>query len=163
MCARTTGKYKEEVRGPKEEEEPQRQPLDAVFNLHPQLVQCTADVSENLRPRQQSVSRHIKEEDESEELQRIKEEEEEFLHIKEEDQEEIIQVPSTGVHLKSEAEDQSEERQAAEPPSRNSSSVGDHCRGPQTDDDDDEQSEALLVQNVENRLPFGTGAMCPNG
>ncbi|XP_061619550.1 cilia- and flagella-associated protein 251-like isoform X2 [Phyllopteryx taeniolatus] len=143
MCARRTAEYEEELWGPKEEKEPQRQLLDAVFNLQPQTVQRRADVSENLHPeRQQSVSPHIKAEEEDEEVQHIKEEEEEFLLIKEEEQEEIIKVPSTGVPLKSEDEGRSEERRGAEPPSRNCSSDGDHCGGSQTDDDDvDEQSE----------------------
>ncbi|XP_061662474.1 uncharacterized protein LOC133493287 isoform X4 [Syngnathoides biaculeatus] len=137
MCARTSGEYKEEVCGPKKEEEPQRQLLDAVLNQQPRFVRSRADVSENLREQQQSVSRDIKEED----LQRIKEEDEEFLHMKEEEQEEIIQVPSTSVPLKSRYEGQSEERLGAEPLSRNSSSDGDHCRGEKTEtnDDDDEQ------------------------
>ncbi|XP_061663172.1 uncharacterized protein LOC133493621 isoform X4 [Syngnathoides biaculeatus] len=38
MCTRTTGEYKEEVRGPKKEQEPQRQLLDALFNLQPLIV-----------------------------------------------------------------------------------------------------------------------------
>ncbi|XP_061663694.1 uncharacterized protein LOC133493818 isoform X7 [Syngnathoides biaculeatus] len=38
MCARSPGVYEEEVCGPKKEEEPQRQLLDAVFNLQPLIV-----------------------------------------------------------------------------------------------------------------------------
>ncbi|XP_061663595.1 uncharacterized protein LOC133493799 isoform X5 [Syngnathoides biaculeatus] len=38
MCARTTGEYKEKLRGSKKEEEPQRHLLDAVFNLQPRIV-----------------------------------------------------------------------------------------------------------------------------
>ncbi|XP_061619609.1 uncharacterized protein LOC133472567 isoform X14 [Phyllopteryx taeniolatus] len=95
MCARTA-EYEEKLCGPKEEKEPQRQLLDAVFNLQPRIVLHRADVSENLHPeRQKSVSPHIKEEEEDEEVQHIKEEEEEFLHIKEEEQEEIIKVRSS--------------------------------------------------------------------
>ncbi|XP_061663602.1 cilia- and flagella-associated protein 251-like isoform X5 [Syngnathoides biaculeatus] len=143
MCARTTAEYQEELWGPKEEKKPQRQLLDAVFNLRPQNVLLRPDISENLHPDwQQSVSCHIKEEGEDEEVQRIKEEEEEVVHMKEEEQEEIIQVPVTGVQLKSEDEGQTEERRGAEPPSRNSSSDGDLCERSQTDrHDDDEQSE----------------------
>ncbi|XP_061663930.1 uncharacterized protein LOC133493939 [Syngnathoides biaculeatus] len=115
---------------------------------------CSSDVRENLRKRHQSVSRHIKEKVEGEEVERIKEEEEELLHSKEEEQEEIIQVPSTGVHLKSKDEGQSEERRGAELPSWNSSSDGEcNNRGLQTDghDDDDEQSEELHKVNMSLR------------
>ncbi|XP_061662473.1 uncharacterized protein LOC133493287 isoform X3 [Syngnathoides biaculeatus] len=149
MCARTSGEYKEEVCGPKKEEEPQRQLLDAVLNQQPRFVRSRADVSENLREQQQSVSRDIKEED----LQRIKEEDEEFLHMKEEEQEEIIQVPSTSVPLKSRYEGQSEERLGAEPLSRNSSSDGDHCRGEKTEtnDDDDEQPAGMKRQEQRDK------------
>ncbi|XP_061663587.1 uncharacterized protein LOC133493798 isoform X2 [Syngnathoides biaculeatus] len=48
MCARTTGEYKEEVRGPKKEEEPQRQRLDDVFNLQPRIVLHRAVEAESL-------------------------------------------------------------------------------------------------------------------
>ncbi|XP_061525925.1 zinc finger protein 771-like isoform X1 [Phycodurus eques] len=140
MCARTA-EYEEELWGPKEEKEPQRQLLDAAFNLQPRIVLRRAGVSENLHPeRQQSVSPHIKE---NEEVQHIKEEEEEFLHMKEEEQEKIIKVPSTGVPLKSEDEGQSVERRGAEPPNSNSSRDGDHCGGSQTDGDDDVVDEQL--------------------
>ncbi|XP_061663200.1 zinc finger and SCAN domain-containing protein 2-like isoform X1 [Syngnathoides biaculeatus] len=104
-------------------------------------------VREYLHPDwQQSVSGHIKEEEEGEELQCIKEKEEVFQHVKEEEQEEIIQVPSTGVHLNSE-DGQSEMRREAAPPSLNSLSYGDHCEGSQTDvhNDDDEQSEGDMT------------------
>ncbi|XP_061669313.1 zinc finger protein 260-like isoform X5 [Syngnathoides biaculeatus] len=152
MCARRTGEYEEEVRGPKKEEEPQRQLLDAVFNLQPRIVLRRADVSENIHPElQQSVSGHIKEEEEGEEVQCIKEEEDVFRHMKEEEQEEIIHVPSTGVHLKSKYEGQSEERQGAELPSRNSSCDGDFCERSQTDGHDDEQSEGDLTCHSANQ------------
>ncbi|XP_061663260.1 zinc finger protein 771-like isoform X2 [Syngnathoides biaculeatus] len=151
MCARRTGECKEEVRGPKKEEEPQCQLLDTVLKLEPRIVLRRAEISENLHSAEQreSVSHHIKEEEGGEEVQCIKEEEEEFLLLKEEEQEEIIQVPSTGVHLKSEDEGQSEERRGAEPRSRNSSSDG-KCNsgGLQTDgrdDDNDEQSDGDLT------------------
>ncbi|XP_061663581.1 uncharacterized protein LOC133493797 isoform X3 [Syngnathoides biaculeatus] len=148
MCARTTGKYKEEVCGPKKEEEPQRQLLDAVFNLQPRFALRRADVSENLREWQQLVFHHIKEEEEREDVKCIKEEE--FLHIKEEEQEEIIQVPSTGVHLKRKDEGQNEERRGAQPPNRNCSSDQDHCEGSQTDGRDDEQSEGDMTCHSSN-------------
>ncbi|XP_061663601.1 zinc finger protein 771-like isoform X4 [Syngnathoides biaculeatus] len=153
MCARTTAEYQEELWGPKEEKKPQRQLLDAVFNLRPQNVLLRPDISENLHPDwQQSVSCHIKEEGEDEEVQRIKEEEEEVVHMKEEEQEEIIQVPVTGVQLKSEDEGQTEERRGAEPPSRNSSSDGDLCERSQTDrHDDDEQSEGDMTCHTFNK------------
>ncbi|XP_061525801.1 glutamic acid-rich protein-like isoform X3 [Phycodurus eques] len=143
MCARTTAKDEKELCGPKEEDEPRRQLVDAVRE-QPRVGFPTADISENLHPeRQQSVSTHIKEEEEDEEVQ----------HIKEEEQEEIIKVPSTGVPLKGE-DGQSEERRGAEPQSSSSSQQmtegdGDRCGGSQADgddeeddeDDDDEQSE----------------------
>ncbi|XP_061663706.1 ciliogenesis-associated TTC17-interacting protein-like isoform X3 [Syngnathoides biaculeatus] len=158
MCARRTGEYKEEVRGPKKEEEPQRQLLDAVFNLQPQIVLRKAEISENLHPeRQQSVTCHIKEEKEGEEVQRIKEEEEDFLHMKEEEEEEMIHLPYTGVHLKNEDEGQSEDRRGAEPPSRNSSNDRDLCERSKTDshddddDDADEQSESDMTCHTSNK------------
>ncbi|XP_061663755.1 zinc finger protein 2-like isoform X2 [Syngnathoides biaculeatus] len=177
MCARRTGEYKEEVRVPKKEEEPCQLP-DAVFNLQPRIVLRRADVSDYLHPEwQRSVSRHVKEE-EVEEVQCIKEEEEEVLHMKEEEQKKIIHVPATDVHLKSEDEGQSEERQGAEPSesallakcvkthkefssssrcypgttfrtTRNSSSEGAHCGGSQTDDD--EQSKCDMTCHLTNK------------
>ncbi|XP_061663620.1 uncharacterized protein LOC133493804 isoform X4 [Syngnathoides biaculeatus] len=179
MCAKTSGEYREKVCGPKKEAVPQRQLLEAVFNLQPRIVLCRADVSEYLHPgRQQSVSSHIKEEEEGEEVQHTKEEEEEVLHRKEEEQEGSIQVPATGVHLKSE-DVQSEERRVAQPPESallaecgktheeffsrsqcypvaifrttwNSSSDGDHCVGSQTDDDD-ELSEGDMTCHAANK------------
>ncbi|XP_061663669.1 zinc finger and BTB domain-containing protein 17-like isoform X5 [Syngnathoides biaculeatus] len=153
MCARMTGKYKEEVRGLKKEEEAQCQLLDAVFSLQPRIVLRRAEISENLHPEwQQSVSCHIREEEEGEEVHRIKEEEEEVIHMKEEEQEEIIQVPSTGVHLKSE-DGQSEESQGADPPRNCSSDRECHRRGLQTDghDDDDEQLESDMACHTANK------------
>ncbi|XP_061662459.1 uncharacterized protein LOC133493283 isoform X3 [Syngnathoides biaculeatus] len=47
MRAKTTGKSQEEVHGPKEEEDPQRQLLDTVFNLQPQIVLCRAAGSQD--------------------------------------------------------------------------------------------------------------------
>ncbi|XP_061524053.1 uncharacterized protein LOC133397327 isoform X3 [Phycodurus eques] len=118
MCARRTAEYKEELCGP---EEKKCLSLDAAFNLQPRTVQGRADISENLHlERQQSMSPHIKEEEEDKEVQHIKEEEEEFLHIKEEGLEEFIKIPSTGVPLKSEDEGQCEEGRGAEPPSSRS-------------------------------------------
>ncbi|XP_061663698.1 zinc finger and SCAN domain-containing protein 20-like isoform X2 [Syngnathoides biaculeatus] len=158
-----TAAYKEELWRPNEEKKPQRQLLDAVFSLQPRIVLRRADVSEYLNPGwQQSVSSHIKEEEEGEEVRYIKEEEEEILHVKEEEQEESIQVPPTGVHLKNKDEGQSEERRWAQPPSRKSSSDGDHCEVSQTnghhdddddydDDDDDEQSAGDRTCHTANK------------
>ncbi|XP_061663752.1 zinc finger and SCAN domain-containing protein 2-like, partial [Syngnathoides biaculeatus] len=155
MCARTSVKYKEEVHGPKKEAEPQCQLLDTAFIMQPRIVQYRTEISENLHPdRQPSVSHPIKEEEDGEEVQRIKEEEKKFLHIKEEEQDQIIQVPSTGVHSKSQDEGQSEERRGVEHSSRNSSSDGDHCEGSQTDgqdDDDDEQLEGVMTGHNANK------------
>ncbi|XP_061663699.1 sarcoplasmic reticulum histidine-rich calcium-binding protein-like isoform X3 [Syngnathoides biaculeatus] len=172
-----TAAYKEELWRPNEEKKPQRQLLDAVFSLQPRIVLRRADVSEYLNPGwQQSVSSHIKEEEEGEEVRYIKEEEEEILHVKEEEQEESIQVPPTGVHLKNKDEGQSEERRWAQPPSRKSSSDGDHCEVSQTnghhdddddydDDDDDEQSagsykEKGPLYGVLEDIPVSTTVPC---
>ncbi|XP_061663226.1 uncharacterized protein LOC133493633 isoform X8 [Syngnathoides biaculeatus] len=124
MCARMSGEYKEEVCGPKEEEEPQHQLLDTVFNLQPQIVLRRADITEELHTKWSAPDHlHIKEEMEDEEVQHIKEEEEpisikkedekERLHIKQEE-EDITKFPSTCVPLKSEDEGQSEESRGAE-------------------------------------------------
>ncbi|XP_061663703.1 zinc finger protein OZF-like [Syngnathoides biaculeatus] len=146
MCARTTGVFKEEVCGPKKEERPQHQLLDAVFNLQPRIVLRRAEISENLYPEwHQSVSCHIK----GEKVQHIKEEE--LLYLKEEEQDEIIQVPSTGVHLKSKDEAQNEERRGAKPPSSNHSSDGEcNSVGLRTDGQDNEQSEGDLTCHTFN-------------
>ncbi|XP_061619606.1 uncharacterized protein LOC133472567 isoform X11 [Phyllopteryx taeniolatus] len=48
MCARTA-EYEEELCGAKEEKEPQRQLLDAAFNLQPRIVLHRADITEDLR------------------------------------------------------------------------------------------------------------------
>ncbi|XP_061663142.1 zinc finger protein 180-like isoform X2 [Syngnathoides biaculeatus] len=150
ICAKTSVKYKEEFLGPKKAEETQYHLLDAVFNLQPRIVLRRADVSEYLNPGwHQSVPSHIKEE--GEEVQCIKEEKEEILHVKEEEQGESIQVPSSGVHLKSE-DGQSKQRQGTEHPTRNTSSDGDHCEGSQTDShDDDEQSEGDRTCHAANK------------
>ncbi|XP_061524059.1 uncharacterized protein LOC133397331 isoform X2 [Phycodurus eques] len=105
MSARRTAEYEEELWGPKVENEPQVQLLNAVCEK-PRVDLRTADIIEELCPEQlKPESPHIKEEDK--EVHLIKEEEElEQLHIKEEEQcikeeeqEEIIKVPSTGVPL----------------------------------------------------------------
>ncbi|XP_061663146.1 uncharacterized protein LOC133493615 isoform X4 [Syngnathoides biaculeatus] len=122
---------KEEVRGPKKEEEAQRQLLDAVFNLQPRNVLHIADLHCKW---QEPVSLHLKEEMEDEEVHHIKEEEElisikkeeekERPHIKQEEDEDISKFPLTGVSLKSE-DGQREESGGAEP---QSSSLSQHMR-----------------------------------
>ncbi|XP_061662263.1 zinc finger protein 771-like isoform X3 [Syngnathoides biaculeatus] len=179
MCARTSVEYKEEVCGPKREEEPKRELQDTVSNLQPRIVLRRAgnlvstsviqhqdgsifvttkrfsnDVNDYLHPGWKlSVSGHIKEE-EGEDVQCIKQEEEEILHVKEEEQEESIQVPSTGVHLKTE-DVQSEQGQGAVSPSINSSSDREcNSGGLQVDghdDDDDEQSEGDRTCHAGNK------------
>ncbi|XP_061618550.1 zinc finger protein 3 homolog isoform X2 [Phyllopteryx taeniolatus] len=150
MGGRRTPEYKDELCGPKEEKEPQRQLLDAVFNLQPRIVLCRVDINEDLHPEQlKPESPYIKEEEEDEEVHHIKEEEElarphikdekAFFHIKEEEREEIIKFPSTGVPLKSEDEGKNEESRGPEPPSGSSSQDmttdddGDHCGVSQAD------------------------------
>ncbi|XP_061663194.1 uncharacterized protein LOC133493625 isoform X6 [Syngnathoides biaculeatus] len=100
-------------------------------------------VSEYLPPEWQHLMyRHIKEEEEGEGVLCIKEEEEEFLHMKEEEQEEVIQVPSTDVHLKSEEDGQSEERLGAETP---------------------ESESAFLAKCVKTDKEFFSGSRCYPG
>ncbi|XP_061525936.1 oocyte zinc finger protein XlCOF8.4-like [Phycodurus eques] len=149
MCARRTAEYEEELWGPKEEKEPQRQLLDAAFNLQPRIVLRRADITEDLRTGgQEPGPPHIKEDVEDEEVHHIKEEEEHIWikkekgeacpHIKEEEEpiaikkeeeevcphikeeEDISKFLSTDVPLKSEDEGQSEESRGAKPPSRSS-------------------------------------------
>ncbi|XP_061619507.1 uncharacterized protein LOC133472542 isoform X6 [Phyllopteryx taeniolatus] len=68
MCARRTAEYEEELCGPKEEKEPQRQLLDAAFNLQPRIVLRRADITDDLRTDQQEPEPlHIKEEVEDQE------------------------------------------------------------------------------------------------
>ncbi|XP_061662238.1 uncharacterized protein LOC133493199 isoform X3 [Syngnathoides biaculeatus] len=76
MCARTSAAYQDELWGPKEEKKPQRQLLDAVFNLQPRIVLRRADITEYLhRERQKPVPPHVIEEVEDEEVHHIEEEE----------------------------------------------------------------------------------------
>ncbi|XP_061619561.1 zinc finger and SCAN domain-containing protein 2-like isoform X1 [Phyllopteryx taeniolatus] len=157
MCARTTAKYEKELSGMKEEDEPQRQLVDAV-RMQPRVVLHRADVAEELRPeRQEPEPPHIKEEVEDEEVHHIKQEEEV-----------VTKFPLTCVPLKSE-DGLSEESRGVELPSSSSSQHmttegdGDHCGGPQADslltplsdcDDvtshsphtDDEQSEDITEE-----------------
>ncbi|XP_061663616.1 zinc finger protein 239-like isoform X1 [Syngnathoides biaculeatus] len=131
MCAKTSGEYREKVCGPKKEAVPQRQLLEAVFNLQPRIVLCRADITENLRTKwQETEPSHIKEEMEDEEVHHIKEEEEmifikneaeEAQHYIKQEEEDITKFPSTCVPLKSEDKCQSEDSRGAEPPSNSSS------------------------------------------
>ncbi|XP_061525889.1 zinc finger protein 25-like [Phycodurus eques] len=146
MCARRTAEYEEELCGPKEEKEPQRQRLDVVFNRPRPTVLHRPDITEDLRnERQEPEPPHIKDELEDEEVQPIKEEEEPILIEKEEEEacphiaeeEDITKVQLAGVPLKSEG--QSEESRETEPSSSSSSQHmttegdGDHCGGSQAD------------------------------
>ncbi|XP_061525838.1 gastrula zinc finger protein XlCGF48.2-like isoform X3 [Phycodurus eques] len=186
MCARRTAEYEEELCGPKEEKEPRLQVLDAAFNLQPRTVRRGADITEDhLTEQQEPEPPHIKEEMEDEEVLHIKEEvdpilikkeeEEAYPYIKQEEEEEdITKFPSTGVHLKSEDEGQSEESRGVEPPSSSSSQhmttegCGDHCGGSQADGllpplsdsdsmshsphtDDDKQSEGDMTCHADNK------------
>ncbi|XP_061619552.1 zinc finger protein 771-like isoform X2 [Phyllopteryx taeniolatus] len=151
MCARTTAKYEKELSGTKEEDEPQRQLVDA-FSRQPRVVLHRADIGENLCPEWwEPQPPHIKEEVEDEEVPHIKQEEEfepisikeeekpERPHIKLEDEDDVTKFPSTGVPLKSEDEGQSEESRGVEPPSCSSSQDttreddGDYCGGSKAD------------------------------
>ncbi|XP_061662794.1 gastrula zinc finger protein xFG20-1-like isoform X2 [Syngnathoides biaculeatus] len=141
MCARSTAEYDEELWGPKEEKKPQRQLLDAVFNLRPQNVLHRADIHENLHTkRQEPEPLHIKEEPEDKEVHHIKKEDKMILikkeveevqpHIKQEGGD-IATFPLTGVPLKCEDGGESVESGWAQLPSSSSSQCitaedGDH-------------------------------------
>ncbi|XP_061525916.1 uncharacterized protein LOC133398278 isoform X3 [Phycodurus eques] len=180
MCARRTAEYEEELCGPKEEKEPRRQLVDAVFNLQPRIVLRRADITEDLRTKQQKPEPpHIKDEMEDEEVHHIKgeeepisikkEEEEARSHIKQEE-EDLTTFPSTGVPLKCEDAGQSEESRGAEPPSSSSSQHmategdGDRCGGSQAggllaplSDSDDMTSHSTHTEDDDKQsegLPF---------
>ncbi|XP_061522803.1 uncharacterized protein LOC133396706 isoform X3 [Phycodurus eques] len=151
MCARRPAEYEEELRGPKEEKEPQRRRLDAAFNLRPRIVLRRADITEDLRTeKQEPEPPHIKEEVEDEEVHHIKEEEEPISikkeeeearsHIKQEGEEVVVtKFPSTDIPLKSEDDGQSEQSRRVEPPNSTSSQHmttegdGDRCAVSQAD------------------------------
>ncbi|XP_077425427.1 uncharacterized protein LOC144054160 [Vanacampus margaritifer] len=149
MCARTKVKYEEELCGAQEENERQRQLLDAVCK-QPRVVLNRADVSEKyLCPERREPEFPGVKEEEEEDLQplQVKEEEqpqppnikkEERLppYIKEE--EHFTELPVTAVHLKTEDECQYEENKGAELPSSSS-------RQQITTEDDEDQAD--------NRLP----------
>ncbi|XP_061647610.1 oocyte zinc finger protein XlCOF6.1-like [Phyllopteryx taeniolatus] len=151
MCARSVKEeYEEELRRAKEENERQRQPLDAAFKK-PQDVLHKADVSEeDLPPEQQEWSSWVKQEDP------------EPAHIKEEEEEHSIsphgqkiqgleEANITKLPLKSDDDDD-----------------GDHCGGSQADsllaplsdsdditshssDIDDEHSKGELTIPTDNK------------
>ncbi|XP_061663625.1 golgin subfamily A member 6-like protein 22 isoform X2 [Syngnathoides biaculeatus] len=166
MCARSRAEYEKELSGPKEEKKPQRQLLDAVFNLQPQIVLCRADITENLRTKwQETEPSHIKEEMEDEEVHHIKEEEEMIFiknkaeevqhHIKQEE-EDITKFPMTCVSLKSEDEGQSEESRGSEPPSSSSSqhmtTEGDGDYNGDSHPEEKEQQEEEHVREVRHHV-----------
>ncbi|XP_061663197.1 uncharacterized protein LOC133493626 isoform X2 [Syngnathoides biaculeatus] len=113
MSSKTSGEYKEEVRGPRNEEESQRQLLDAVFNVQPRIFLHRAeaefpqtpckltvpgvgvvnpghnrsDITENLRTKwQEPEPPHIKQEMEDEEVHHIKDERK-MIFVKKEEEE----------------------------------------------------------------------------
>ncbi|XP_061536253.1 zinc finger protein 25-like isoform X4 [Phycodurus eques] len=166
MSARRTPEYEEELGCPKEENEPDRQLLDAAFNLQHRTVLRGADITEDLRTEWQEPK-----------PPHIKEEEEPILIKKEEEEEDITKFPQTGVPLKGEDEGQSEESRGAEPPSSSSThhmrteAERDHCGGsqadgllaPLSDSDDmshpphtdenhhDKQSESAIICHTDNK------------
>ncbi|XP_054626353.1 zinc finger protein 2-like isoform X2 [Dunckerocampus dactyliophorus] len=164
VLERTIAEYEEELSRTKEENERQRQRLDAVFKKH-QVLLHSADASEK------QLSQHLY----------FKEEEEE--HSISQEGEQLEAFPVIGVPLKSEDDEdkgESEEKKEVEPPSSNSSlhmtteADGDHCGGSQADnllaplsdsddttshspDTDDEDSKADMTCHTDN-----THFKCPH-
>ncbi|XP_061620784.1 uncharacterized protein LOC133473210 isoform X5 [Phyllopteryx taeniolatus] len=126
----TIAEYEEELSRTKQENERQRQLLDAVFKK-PQEQFQGADVSKDLHQAQQEPAlSHIKEEEEPE-----------YTHVKEEEEDHITNLQFTIVPVKSEEDGDKglrEKNRKAELPISTSSQYmpteddGDHCRGSQT-------------------------------
>ncbi|XP_061819582.2 uncharacterized protein [Nerophis lumbriciformis] len=110
VLERTIAEYEEELSRTKEENERQRQLLDALFNKHQQ----TGINKEHIYPRQQGRSSRVEEEEPH--PPRVKEEEEEHS-ISQEEHEGLVEFP---VIVKSEEDEVKGEREA-EPPSGSSS------------------------------------------
>ncbi|XP_054626352.1 zinc finger protein 771-like isoform X1 [Dunckerocampus dactyliophorus] len=172
VLERTIAEYEEELSQTKEENERQRQLLDAVFKNH-QVVLQRADTSE-----EHLIQRlHFKEEDEEPQPPHMKEEEEEHSISQEgEHLEGLEEFSVIGVDMKSEDDEdkgESEEKTEVEPPSSSSSqhmtteADGDHCGGSQADnllaplsnsdnttshspDADDEDSKADMTCHSDN-------------
>ncbi|XP_054627907.1 zinc finger protein 394-like isoform X2 [Dunckerocampus dactyliophorus] len=153
VLERTIAEYEEELSRTKEDNERQRQLLDAIFKKH-QVVLHRADISEeDLLPEQQEWSSrvereepqpyHIKDEEEEPEPPHVKEEEEDHSISQEgEHLEGLEEFPFIGVPVKSEDDEdkgESEEKREVEPPSSSSTqhmtteADGDHCGGSQAD------------------------------
>ncbi|XP_061926674.1 zinc finger protein 771-like [Entelurus aequoreus] len=124
VLERTIAEYEEELSRTKEENERQRQLLDALFNKHQQ-----ADVGqEHLLPEQQECNSSVEQE------------EPQSPHVKEEEEEHSIsqvgerlegpdEFPVMGVIVKSEGDEvkgESEEQREAEPPSSSSKHTRTH-------------------------------------
>ncbi|XP_077375751.1 uncharacterized protein LOC144032149 [Festucalex cinctus] len=117
LLARTIAEYEDELCRTKEENERQRQLLDAVFR--PQAETLAADVSEeDLHPEQQEWGSRVDQQDP------------EVVHVKEEEEEaDIAELPLTCVPFKSEDDEQqsqllhhqSEQSRWMQPPSSSSS------------------------------------------
>ncbi|XP_061559527.1 zinc finger protein 79-like isoform X2 [Phycodurus eques] len=135
---RTIADYEEELCRTKEENERQRQLLDAVFK--PQAALHLADVNQDLNAEQQEWSSRVEQEEPKPSY--IKEEEESRRIAPEPEQLQGVKFPVICVPVKSEDDDddsQSDESKGAEPPSRSSNrnttteSDRDHCGGSQAD------------------------------
>ncbi|XP_054622352.1 zinc finger protein 774-like [Dunckerocampus dactyliophorus] len=172
---RTIAEYKKELCRTKEENERQRQVLDALFK-QPQVVLHRADVGEEYLQHKEPEPPHIKTEEESPEPPHIKEEDEDHRISQEgEHPGGLAEFPVIGVPVKREDEDkgQSEEKREVEPPSGSSiqhmtmEADGDHCGGSQADnlfaplsdsddttshstDTDDEHSKADQTCHMDN-------------
>nr|XP_057945596.1 zinc finger protein 287-like [Doryrhamphus excisus] len=163
VLERTIAEYEEELSRTKEENERQRQLLDAVFRKQ-EVVLHRADVSEeDLHPVQQEWNLSVEQEPPRPPLIQVKEEGEHPEGPEE--------FPAVGVPVKSEDdEDEGEEKREAEPPTE---ADGDHCGGspadkllaplsdsehttshsPDTDDDDDEDSTADMTCHPGEKPP----------
>ncbi|XP_077363568.1 uncharacterized protein LOC144007630 [Festucalex cinctus] len=122
-------KDEEELCGAQEDNERQRQLLDAVYK-QPRVVLNRADVSEKYicPERQEPEFPGVKQEEDLEPLQVKEEQQQQPSNIKKEEQlppyikeeEDFTECPVTGVHLKTEDERQYEENKGAESPSSSS-------------------------------------------
>ncbi|XP_077419511.1 uncharacterized protein LOC144050265 [Vanacampus margaritifer] len=165
MCAQPTALYAKELCGTKEENERQRQLVDAIFR--PQVVYHAADVSEDLHSEQQEPDHHyIKKEEEPDpphvqgEAFFMKEKEaQDTTHIKEEEQEaDITNFPLT-VIVKSEDDEEEDEgdgeRCGGSQSDRvlaqltDSDDITSHAPDTDNDDDDDEHSKGDMTCHTE--------------
>ncbi|XP_054625506.1 zinc finger protein 37-like [Dunckerocampus dactyliophorus] len=132
VLERTIAKYEEELSRTKEENERQRQILDAIFKKPGIVLYRKAVSAEHLAPDQEKPQPpHVKEEENDHSISQEKE------HL-----EGLEEFPGIGVPVKTEDDEdkgESEEKRGGEPPSSRSTqhmtteADGDHCGGSQAD------------------------------